>query len=138
MHLSTLFTRAWQQQYLTPAERAIYKFAVALIVLIPSSVLLGGADAVLAWLHAASPAWLWTVLGVLVPAILLASAKYATARGDTQVGALIQQVEQESAQDLGSSKVTPLGTSAAAPTPIVLPGASPVQPRSSAAEPPSA
>lgn len=107
MHLSTLFKRAWRQQYLTPAERAIYKFAVALIVLIPSSVLLGGVDSLLAWLHASAPAWLWTVLSVLVPAILLALAKYATARGDTQVGAIIQQVEQESVHDLSASAAIP-------------------------------
>lgn len=134
MQLSTLFSRAWQQKYLTPAERAIYKFTVALIVLIPSSVLLGGVDSLLAWLHASAPVWLWTILGVLVPALLLALAKYATAHSDPQVGAIIQQVEHEAAQDLGGSKVTALGTKAYTPpepTPITLPG-SPVPPRSSA------
>lgn len=135
MQLSTLFSRAWQQKYLTPAERAVYKFVIALIVLVPSSVLLGGVDAVLSWLHMSAPGWLWQGLIVLLPALLLALAKYATAQGDTAVGAIIQQAEGETVRGIASSKVTPLGTSANAHTPIAL---SSVPPRASAPkQPPS-
>ena len=135
MQLSTLFSRAWQQKYLTPAERAVYKFVVALIVLVPSSALLGGVDAALSWLHMSAPGWLWQVLIVLIPALLLALAKYATARGYTAVGAIIQQAEGEAVQGLAGSKVTPLGTSTNAPTPIALLS---VPPRASAPkQPPS-
>lgn len=108
MHLSTLFSRAWQQKYLTPAERAIYKFAVAIIVLIPSSLLLGGADAALSWLHTNVPPLVWAVLAVLIPALLMALAKYVSARGDTAVGAIIQQVEQEAEQDMKPANPNPV------------------------------
>lgn len=117
MNLSTLFSRAWQQKYLTPAERAVYKFAVALIVLIPSSLLLGGADAALSWLHANVPPLVWAVLAVLIPALLLAFAKYATARGDTVVGAIIQQLEQEAQSDISAANPNPVRV----PTAIVMP-----------------
>lgn len=130
MHLSTLFSRAWQQRYLTPAERAVYKFVIALLVLIPSSLLLGGTDAALSWLHTSVPPLVWTVLAVLIPALLLALAKYATARGDTAVGAIIQQVGQEAQSDItaAGSKVTSLGTNAVAPKPIILPPDQPPKP----------
>lgn len=135
MHLSTLFSRAWQQKYLTPAERAVYKFVVALIVLIPSSALLGGLNALLSWLNMSVPGWLWQGLIVLIPALLLALAKYATAQGDTAVGAIIQQVEGEAVQGIAGSKITSLGTSANAPAPIPLRN---VPPRASAPQQPPA
>lgn len=125
MQLSTLFSRAWQQKYLTPAERALYKFFVALIVLVPSALLLSGVDAALAWLHTSIPPLLWQVLAVVLPAILLAFAKYASAHGDTAVGTIIQQVEQEAEQDLAPAN----------PYPVRVPTQSPVPPRASAQPP---
>ena len=123
MSLTTLFSRAWQQKYLTPAERAVYKFVVALIVLIPSSLLLGGADAALTWLHANVPPLVWAVLAVLIPALLMAFAKYATARGDTVVGSIIQQVEQEAEKDLTPANPNPVRIPTALPLANVPPRA---------------
>lgn len=108
MKLSTIATRAAQQKYLQPAERALYKFVLALVILIPSGTILGGLAAVLASLHASAPAWLWQTLAVLLPAALMAAAKYYTAQGDTQVGALLQQFEAGAAADVSPPSVPPI------------------------------
>lgn len=117
MQLSTLFSRAWAQKYLTPAERALYKFFVAIIVLVPAALLLSGVDAALIWLHTSLPPMLWQVLAVVLPALLMAFAKYATAHGDANVGAIIQQVEAEAEKDLAPANANPVRV----PTALVMP-----------------
>lgn len=124
--MENLFSRAWQQKYLTPAERSIYKFTVALIVLIPSSAILGGVAAVLNSLHASAPGWLWSILGVLLPALLFMAAKYVSAHGDTATGNILLQIEQGATVDIASqSKVTNAYVPPTQPKPIVMPAQEP-------------
>jgi hypothetical protein len=143
MHIATIFSRAWQQKYLTPAERSLYKFIMALLILTPPAAILSGVAWLLDSLHASVPSWIWQVLAVLVPAGLLALAKYVSAHGDVQVGAIIQQVEAGAVVDIAAANARTVTTRAyvppVAPRPIVLPpGSSPVPPRASAEKPPSA
>lgn len=98
--LLSIFSRAASQKYLAPWERSLYRFALALVVLIPSSLLLAGIASLLASLHAGAPDWLWQILAVLIPAVLLAAAKYYTAHGDAALGTLLQQIEQGAEGDL--------------------------------------
>lgn len=106
MKLTTIAPRAAQQKYLTPAERALYKFVLGLVVLIPSGTILAGTDAALSAIHAQGPTWLWPVIGVVLPALLFALAKYYTAQGDTSVGAILQQLESETEKDTAPSSAS--------------------------------
>ena len=112
MQFSTIFSRAWQQKYLTPAERSVYKFVVTVVLFIPNSAILGGVAVVLTWLHTSLPGWLWLIVAAVIQLGLTTAAKYVTAQGDVAVGALIQQAQIATATTMVDAK------------PIVLPKAS--------------
>lgn len=96
----SIFQRANAQKWLAPWERAVYKLCTSLLVLVPTGLVIGGLATLLDNIHAGVPPLVWQVLIVLVPAALLALAKYASAHGDTAVGDVLKQIEQAAEADL--------------------------------------
>jgi len=119
MQLSTIFSRANQQKYLLPSERAVYRLIVFLLILIPPAALLGGLETLLTSLHASLPVWAWPILIAVLPPVLLAIAKFFSAKGDTVVSSVIQGLETGVVSDIAANRITTLGTNATVPRPMV-------------------